>query len=228
MPALSRWIGRDSVILDVGGHAGQFAKLFARMAPDGRVLAVEPGSYALSILRPAIRFNRIANVTVLPVGVGAEPARLTLSVPVKRSGSLGFGLSHLGAAAGGRDDGRRVVEEVVEVTTVDRLVADHRITRLDFVKADIEGWELRMLAGAARTIESFHPTMLLEVGRANLARAGDTPEALFEHLDGLGYRAYVLGEGLRSFEPVRAPREGDIFFVAERNLDRLESGLRSP
>ena len=44
-PALSQLINSNSVILDVGSHAGQFAKLFARLAPRGHVYAFEPGTY---------------------------------------------------------------------------------------------------------------------------------------------------------------------------------------
>ncbi len=151
-PALSQLIRSDSVILDVGSHAGQFAKLFARLAQRGHVYAFEPGSYALSILRPAIRFNRFDNITVLPFGLGDAPAELDLSVPIKPSGSVGYGLSHIGAVNSDSDGERRVgwryVEESIRISTIDEVVAARRIDRVDFIKADIEGWEMRMLAGA--------------------------------------------------------------------------------
>ena len=45
----------ESVVLDVGAHAGQMAKLFAGLVPRGHVYAFEPGAYALAVLRGAQR-----------------------------------------------------------------------------------------------------------------------------------------------------------------------------
>ena len=94
-PALFQLIESDFVIFDVGSHAGQFTKLFSRLVPDGYVYAFEPGSYALSILRPAIRMNRLQNVTLFPCGLGDVSSEASLSVPIKPSGSIGYGISHI-------------------------------------------------------------------------------------------------------------------------------------
>ena len=218
LPALSGLIDRDSVVLDVGSHAGQFTKLFAKIAHRGQVFSIEPGSYALSILRPAISFNRLTNVTILAVGVGEESDRLTLSTPIKESGSVGFGLSHFGEV----NDGRRRVEQSVELTTIDRIVEQYQIERLDFIKADIEGWELRMLHGALATLNRFKPSLMLEVVDRFLARADDTAKELFDYLGQLGYKPYVLAGNLNRFEPVGASKEGNIFFMSPIHFQTVQ------
>src|SRR5665213_4220034 len=90
-------IPSDAVIVDIGAHAGQFAKLFSAMAPGGHVFAFEPSAYARSVMAPALRFNRIGNVTVVPIGLSDAAGELTLHTPIKRGRSLGFGIAHLGA-----------------------------------------------------------------------------------------------------------------------------------
>ena len=99
-------IARDAVVIDVGAHAGQFSKLFARMAPLGRVYAFEPSAYARSVMAPALRLNAIGNVTLAPVGLAEAPGHLTLHTPLKRRGGVGFGLAHLGAGAAPRQSTR--------------------------------------------------------------------------------------------------------------------------
>ena len=111
-------IPEDGVVFDVGAHAGQFAKLFARLAPRGFIYAFEPGSYARFILRIALRLNGIGNVAVLPLALGDRSGVALLTVPVKRSGSYGFGLSHLG-----HDDGRRTAETEAVTTKAQEEVA---------------------------------------------------------------------------------------------------------
>jgi len=60
---ITRLVPPASVVFDVGAHAGQYTKLFARAAAEGRVYAVEPGSYARSILRSVVWLHGLANVS---------------------------------------------------------------------------------------------------------------------------------------------------------------------
>jgi FkbM family methyltransferase len=207
-PVLARCIPRDGVVLDVGAHAGQFTKLFARLAADGQVLAIEPGSYARAILRVAIWTHRLRNVAVVPAALGAEPGIAWLNIPVKASGALGFGLSHLGAAEA---RWARVATEIVTQTTVDQLAAALALDRLDFIKADIEGGELRLLMGARQSLVRYRPRLLIELNGAHLARAGDTLDAAFTFLGELGYSAFAFGPG-GTLVPVSSVRDGDFWF----------------
>jgi hypothetical protein len=80
---------------------------------------------------------------------------------------------------------------------VDRAVLDLGLPRVDLLKIDTDGHEPQVLAGAARTLERWHPTILLEVGdECYQAVAGTTDEpgshtrATLERLAGLGYQFY--------------------------------------
>jgi FkbM family methyltransferase len=202
----------DAVVIDVGAHAGQFSKLFARMAPRGRVHAFEPSAYARSIMIPALRWNRLANVELSPVGLSDRPGRATLHTPLKASSALGFGTAHFGSERTGTPGvAGRAVDQEVATTTLDAFAAARGLERLDFIKADIEGWEMRALAGGEATLRRFRPALYLEVDGACLARAGDTPEALFAWLAGLGYRAFAAPDA----RPVETwTGAGDYLFVA--------------
>ena len=208
-PVIARLVPSDGIVFDVGAHAGQFTKLFARAAPAGHVYAFEPGSYARSILRVVVAARRLGNVSVLPLALGAVPHLDTLTVPLKRRGSVGFGLAHFGAP---QPRWAQVAQEVVATTTVDTVVETLALDRLDLIKADIEGWELRLLHGARAALERFRPRLMLELADAHLARAGDRVSDAFGFLEGLGYRAF---EGLpgHGFVPVAAPHDGDFWFL---------------
>ncbi|MSP21242.1 MAG: FkbM family methyltransferase [Alphaproteobacteria bacterium] len=91
----------DGVVLDVGAHAGQFAKLFAGLVPEGTVYAFEPSAHARSILTLAVRARRLRNIAVVAAALGDKPGEASLSTPVKAAGSVRFGLAHLGTAAAG-------------------------------------------------------------------------------------------------------------------------------
>ena len=208
-PLLAPLIPEDAVVFDVGAHAGQYTKLFAHLARRGRVYAIEPQSYARRILRTAIRFNRLRNVEILPLALGATPAAATLTIPVKASGSYGFGLAHLGphTRAGTAET------ETVKVTTLDALATTLGLTRLDFIKADIEGWEQAMVESGQTTLARFKPSLFIELNEEHLKRAGGSVAALWQMLIELGYGAYAGHPGGAALD---APCQGDVLFLSEK------------
>jgi FkbM family methyltransferase len=206
IPILRPVLPEDGVVFDVGAHAGQMAKLFALMAPNGKVFAFEPGAYALAILRPMLKIRGRGRIAVEPIAFGAKPGTLTLSTPIKRSGSLGFGLSHLGQGA----EGGKVYSHEVTVETIDRYVAAKGLNRLDLIKADIEGWEMQLLLGAPETLARLRPVVFLEVVDSYLARAGDSRAALWAFMRERNYRPHRLAPGLPVFEP---EADGDVVWV---------------
>jgi len=208
IPVFRHLIPEDGVVLDVGAHAGQYAKIFSRLASRGQVYAFEPGSYARSILRVALALNRRRNVAVLPIGLGAREGTDILTLPVKRPGSYGFGLAHFGPET----RFATVEREAVAISTIDRLVELLGLSRLDFIKADIEGWELQLVRGGRRAIERFRPALLLELSTPSLARAGDDLATSFAEIAALGYRPFVL-DAARALQPVADPRNGDIWWL---------------
>src|SRR4029077_9860570 len=182
----ARLVPSEAVVFDVGAHAGQYTKLFASAAAEGRVYAVEPGSYARSILCTFVWLHRLGNVAVLPMGFGATPGLATLTMPVKGRSSFGFGLAHLGAPG---ERWRKVAQELVALTTLDTVVAALGLDRVDFIKADIEGWELRLLHGSTQTLRRFRPYLMLELTADHLARAGDRLHESFSFFRGLDFSA---------------------------------------
>ena len=178
------FIPADGVVLDVGAHAGQFTKLFAAMVPQGHVHSFEPGSYALSILRTVRAFKKLSNVTIHACGLGDSSQVNVLNVPIKESGSIGFGLSFIDDS---RQTERRAATEDIAIRRLDEVVTEHDIRRIDFIKVDIEGSEMRMLVGAEGALSKFSPALYVELVNGSLARRGDSIEELTGYLADLGY-----------------------------------------
>lgn len=185
-PMFRELLPSSGVVIDVGAHAGQFTKLFAELVPQGRVVAFEPSSYARRILSTVVAAKRLANVTVVPAGLSDTARRSELAIPLKASGSFGYGLSHLGA-----EIARPVVRESVDLLTLDGYMDDAGPDRVDLIKADIEGWEVRLIKGASETIARHRPAIVLEIVSDHLARAESEPGEVWAALGAEGYTASV-------------------------------------
>lgn len=209
IPVFAPHIPDEAVVIDVGAHAGQFSKLFAKMAPRGRVYAFEPSAYARSILTRSLAFNRLNHVKVVPMGLSDAPGELILHTPIKARGGLGFGIAHFGDDG---EDSRDTLDQIVPLTTLDAFAQQEGLSRLDFLKADVEGWEVNVLKGGLATLAKHRPALFLEISDASLARAGAKPTDIWDILRPLGYRAlrapdFVAVDGYAGVE--------DYLFVAD-------------
>lgn len=75
----------------------------------------------------------------------------------------------------------------VPVATLD----SYEFKNVSFIKIDVEGYEVKVLEGARRTIEDSRPVMLVEVNRGALERAGTSAEKLSEVLADLRYSTQI-------------------------------------
>lgn len=139
------------VVLDCGAHVGTYARAALR-AGASKVVAIDPSPEALECLRrnmePEIAAGR---VIIVPKGVWDEEKRLVLYA--NGNGAAGDSFVEEGPGA------RKIAD--LPVTTIDRIVEDLGLSRVDLIKADVKGAGTRMVRGAAGTIRRFHPRIVV-------------------------------------------------------------------
>jgi len=164
MNFLRGWIQPGHVVCDVGANVGTYTVPLARLVgATGRVIAFEPNRPTRACLRQNIRQNRLSNVSVVRAAVGdsAGYARLIATED-------NLGEAHLALPGDASVEGERVA-----VTTLDTEVARLRLGRVDFLKIDVEGFELAALRGAERILAA-NPRLVVqtEIVPAHAARYG--------------------------------------------------------
>jgi FkbM family methyltransferase len=182
------------VCVDIGAALGLYTVSLSRLVgPQGTVHSIEPLVFAHPTLSFLLRPREGRNVVRHSVALGVSEGRDVMSVPV-RHGAPVTGRSFLTAGADGLGSNAEFtdhLEVLVRTDTLDRFCAANAIDRLDFVKADVEGAELRVLEGGAETIERLRPKLLLEVEERHVRRfgyrAGDVQDWLAER----GYRMHA-------------------------------------
>jgi FkbM family methyltransferase len=94
---------------------------------------------------------RAGRVVIYPKGVWDKEDTLTLSVSPTNSAADSVVMRPEGAQEGPR----------VPLTTIDNLVAELKLDRVDYIKMDIEGAEQNALRGARATLARLHPRLSL-------------------------------------------------------------------
>ncbi|MCC7498010.1 MAG: FkbM family methyltransferase [Bryobacterales bacterium] len=143
------FVRQGDVVLDCGANVG----VFTRQALDAGarlVVAIEPAPENLECLRrnfaPEVTAGR---VIIYPKGVWDKDDVLTLNVDPSNTAADSFVIRRQGA----------VTVAEVPLTTIDKLGAELKLDRVDFIKMDIEGAEPKALAGARDTLTRFKPRM---------------------------------------------------------------------
>ena len=136
------------VVLDLGGHVGTCALEFARRCrPHGVVHSFEP--LTPEVIEQNARANGFGNVKVVAAGIADREGTADLQLTDECvDASI--------ARRPGRGE-RSVRTRRIPLTTIDAYVEREGLTRIDFVKMDIEGAEELALHGARRTIQRFRP-----------------------------------------------------------------------
>ena len=138
------------VVLDAGANVGVFTRK-ALWAGAFKVIAIEPGPENLECLRQNFAAEIAQGRVILyPKGIWDKDEVLRLRVDPTNSA---------------RDSFVRPIEnaQIIEVplTTIDKMVNELRLPRVDFIKMDIEGAEQKAIVGAKDTIAKFRPRMAL-------------------------------------------------------------------
>jgi FkbM family methyltransferase len=146
-----RPVRSGDVVLDCGANVGVFTRKALR-AGARTVIAIELAPENIDCLRRNFPEEiRAGQVIVYPKGVWDKEDWLTLKVDPENSAADSVVMHPKNAIDGPR----------VPLTTIDRMVEELKLERVDFIKMDIEGAERRALRGAQKTIAQWHPRMAL-------------------------------------------------------------------
>jgi FkbM family methyltransferase len=172
--------------LDVGANVGAYALLLGQwVGAAGAVYAFEPAPDMFDGLDRHIRLNNLVQVVhPIAAAVGDRDATADLLM------SATAGEARLAAAG---DRGGPAV--AVPTVTIDTFCATHRIVP-DFIKIDVEGWELAALRGARETLRGGNPSLFVELHPSIWPQVGVTRHDLLEELDQQRLEAVPLGAGV--------------------------------
>lgn len=154
-PKLTRFveefIGRQSVFVDAGAHAGYFSLIAASKSIEGRVISFEPEPSNYTFICQIRQINGLRNWTVVPVALSAASG--VLRFETNASSSMGK-IASSGALP-------------VNALSLDEYLSSNQIEALHLLKIDVEGHGGSVLRGAMEAISKFKPVILMEIHKGS-------------------------------------------------------------
>lgn len=179
---------------DVGAHIGQTAARFAAAFPRAHVYSFEPDPRSFAQLRAVA--DEVGRIDAVNAAVGDINGEATFFVhKFDQTNSL------LKAAPGAHQylvdpSGLALQSEVkVPVLTLDHFCADRGIDRIDLLKLDAQGYELRILDGARQLLDRLAvPLIYVEVCFVRFYEHQPLFPEIYQYLFDRGYRLVWLYE----------------------------------
>ena len=175
--AIINTLSDNCVVIDAGANIGLLTIPIAQLISSkrGLVHAFEPQRMMAYALSGGVALNDLENVIVYNQALGDESGTLK-AAKLDYGKPQDFGLYSLLET----DDSH---PENIDVITIDSM----SLTRLDFLKIDVEGMEITVLNGAKNTIARDQPWCWIEYWKVNI----DDIKAQFEELD---YQFYKMDD----------------------------------
>jgi len=172
------------VFVDVGANVGWFTLLASTIVGEtGRIHAFEPRAETGDYFEKTVMLNRLQDqVTVYRYGLADGEGQGCLNWAKDTDNPGGSFLADDVAS-------ERMETQSVALRQLDQL----GLQRVDFMKVDVEGAEMRVFRGARATLERCRPMILSELSPEMLERgSGAHTDAFFAFFKELGYRCFTV------------------------------------
>ena len=167
LPLLKEFIKNGDVVLDIGAFIGDHTIYYSKLVGDnGSVIAFEPNRDSFFCLEHNLKAYK--NVELINSAIGKEYG-FVRTVDVLGNIGMNFLIpDNLGG---------------IVIYSLNQMEID----RIDFIKIDVEGFELDVLIGGKETINKFKPIMVIEINDATLSRQGISRNDIFAWLQENNY-----------------------------------------
>lgn len=170
-------INNGNVILDVGSNIGEVLLNMAKVNPEGTIYGFEPVKSTFEKLQKNVSLNRFSSISLHQLAL--SDTNEIVYYQTKEGHSGGTMMSK---------ESKNISQDFIEAKTLDHFVEMNSIEKIDFIKVDIEGFEMNFLKGAIETLKKFKPSIFMEVDCAKLNRQNSSAEELIATLQSIGYK----------------------------------------
>lgn len=190
LDTLLKNVNTNSIIVDVGACYGEYTLVCASKATNGIVIAIEPNPYHFELLKKGVEANNLKNVILINKAL------------TNKEGKSDFymGDKHLEGSTLFKD---KMIQEIgnqsykkieIKTITLDKLLADLKISHIDILKIDSEGAEVKILKGAMRTLINCNKLkMLTEFGCIAISSSREIPIEYLKFLIGRFKDVTIVG-----------------------------------
>ena len=191
--------------VDIGANVGYYSVFLSKYAGEsGRVYSIEPVPLFANIFLRNTHKHALNNITLYQTALGAENKKITMGTPTI-NGVFRHGLTKVLSEKNNEDGNMQTYETDLRIP--DELFAP--IEKIDFIKCDVEGYEIYLFPHFINTLKKHFPIIQIEIS------GEENRQIMFDILMPLGYQIFkLLNENLVQISDAEAMvyEGGDFYF----------------
>jgi FkbM family methyltransferase len=169
--------------VDVGAYSGEWTRGLLRLFPNTRVLMIEP-QHAKSTELAAL-CSCHSGLELATVLLGPKAAERVVFYESDTASSVLKDANH-----------DKVPSRVLTMTTLDNLVGERQFPPPDFIKLDVQGYEIEVLRGAEQTLKSAE-VILMEINLLPIYEDAPLAHQAVGFMADRGFYLYDIGTFFR-------------------------------
>lgn len=189
---LEKLVQPGDYCLDIGANLGYFSVPLSHLVGErGRVFAVEPVPLFQVILSHNLGKYAQKNVEIVPYALGDEDGKEVEMTTPRLQGVVRHGRTQISA----KNIPKNQTAFVHQVQMRHPLSLFGNLKQLNFVKCDVEGYELHIIPHLLPLFKKFRPILEIEIGPKT------HKEHIMAEMEKLGYKTFYLDKGkMKSYE----------------------------
>lgn len=192
---LISYLEKDATIFDIGANLGWYGINIKKKLPQSTVYYFEPIPDTVIRLKNNLKLNNITDNYIVNAGLFDKNQNMKIYYDITESGASSL------ADLREKSTTRHIL---CKMYCMDDFVENEGITKVDFIKCDVEGTELFVYEGGKKTIEKYRPIIMSEMLRKWAHKFNYHPNDIINLLTELGYQCFVINENsnLKKFDKV--------------------------
>jgi len=199
---------KEIVYCDIGANIGLYS-LFAakRLKNKGKVIAFEPQPLTYKRFIENIKLNSLQNIIVINKALGDNNGAVSLVQ------SLDSAKTFVSKALNNSE------ETKIDLISFDTFLRENKISNIDYLKIDVEGFEFFVLQGMKEFLRSAPPKIIqIELYDEFLIRSGSSLNQTISFLKDLDFTFWKLNEHTLKLYECTNNFSGDLFLIRKDYL----------
>ncbi|MDA9171056.1 FkbM family methyltransferase [Alphaproteobacteria bacterium] len=180
---IKSYISSNDIILDIGSHGGSWAFFLSALVPKGKVICFEALPLYSKALRNVVTLSTKKNIIVRNAAVLNKNKTVSITWKDEKNNRL-TGMTRLSKK--GDMQSQKLKVKGIKIDDFFNNF-DDKVTRISFIKMDIEGAELFALQGSLELIKKNKPIIILEFVPAHMKNFNINPNELYQFFSEINY-----------------------------------------
>lgn len=183
---LFKLVKDGDTIFDIGANIGWYSNHLAKRFPNSTIYSFEPIPETFNQITANTILNGATNIRLNNLALSAKKEKLAFYYSPTVTGA---------SSSQNITENNNMTKLELEAETIDNFMITNSISKLDFIKCDVEGAEYFVYQGGFETFQHNKPIVFTEMLRKWAAKFGYHPNDIINYFIQFGYICFSGNKG---------------------------------